>query len=258
LAELTDESQGGKVLRVRKQTAIARPVARAEGLVIESVGDETVVFDVDSKEAHCLKSLAAAVFMYADGNRTASDIAELAAYRMGTPVTEVEVNDAVAQLDSRSLLDAGPVVVRNGISRRTALKRFGAVAGVAAATPLIATVSANAAAGDSKIPTGGCCGSTSHGDTCTGGNPLCQSGHCCQNLDATAKACNPCKCVGDKNDCSVAQCSTAAGTTGCAVIPLHSACGKTSSGRCCYTSNSDPDQDCCTVFLSGEQLDIQC
>ena len=164
-------------MRVRKQTSIARPIARAEGLLIESVGEETVVYDTEAKEAHCLKSLAAAVFMYADGTKTASDIAELAAYRMGTPVTEAEVNDAFAQLDSCALLDQGPVVVHksNGMSRRDVLKRFGVVAGVAAATPLIATVSASAAPGDSKIPTGGCCGST-RTDTCTGGNPLCQSG----------------------------------------------------------------------------------
>jgi hypothetical protein len=247
-------------LRVRKQTAIARPVARTEGLVIETVGDETVVFDVDSKEAHCLKSLAAAVFMYADGSRTTSDIAELAAYRMGTPVTEAEVTDAVSQLGSRSLLDQGPVVVHksNGMSRRDALKRFGVVAGVAAATPLIATVSASAAPGDSKIPTGGCCGDT-RSDTCTGGNPLCQSGHCCQNLDATAKQCNPCKCVGDKNDCSTDQCSAANGTTGCLTLNGHTACGKTNGGRCCYVAASDPDQVCCTVFLSAaDGVDIQC
>jgi hypothetical protein len=243
-------------VRVRKQTAITRPVARAEGLLVESVGDETVVYDLDTKEAHCLKSLAAAVFMYADGNRTASDIAELAAYRMGTPVTEVEVNDAFAQLESRALLDAGPVVVRNGISRRDAIKRIGAVAGVAAATPLIATVSASAAPGASLIPTGGCCGNTRNNDTCTGGNPLCVSGHCCQNLDATAKQCNPCKCVGDKNDCSTDQCLASNGTSGCTVLDGHTLCGKTNGGRCCYKpGDANSTEPCCTVFLSSASGD---
>jgi hypothetical protein len=240
-------------VRVRKQTAVARPVARAEGLLIESVGDETVIYDVDTKEAHCLKSLAAAVFMYADGSRTASDIAELAAYRMGTPVTEAEVVDAVAQLDSCALLDQGPLVVHNGMSRRDALKRFGVVAGVATVTPLIATVSASAAPGDSKIPTGGCCGNTKNGDTCTGGNPLCQSGHCCQNLDATAKQCNPCKCVGDKNDCSVDQCNNIVSLNTCPSITGFTACARTgpnATSRCCYYANTDPLQTCCTVFLS--------
>jgi hypothetical protein len=243
-------------VRVRKQTAITRPIARAEGLLVETVGEETVAYDLDTKEAHCLKSLAAAVFMYADGTRTSSDIAELAAYRLGTPVTEAEVNDAFAQLDSRGLLDAGPVVVRNGMSRRDAIKRFGAVAGVAAATPLIATVSASAAPGASLIPTGGCCGDTKNGDTCTGGNPLCVSGHCCQNLDATAKQCNPCKCVGDKNDCSTDQCVQTANVTSCASIPGHTACGKTSAGKCCYKpGDATSTEPCCTVFLSQSSGD---
>jgi len=247
-------------LRVRKQTAISRPIARTEGLLVESVGDETVVYDTEAREAHCLKSLAGAVFTYADGTRSAADIAELAAYRLGTPVTETEVADAVAQLHTASLLDTGPIVIHNGngLSRRDALKRFGAVAGVAAATPLIATVSASAAPGDSKIPTGGCCGNTKS-DTCTGGNPLCQSGHCCQNLDATAKQCNPCKCVGDKNDCSNDQCLGNGTGSGCTAIPGHTACGKTSAGKCCYVAASDPTQTCCTVFLSAaDGVDIQC
>jgi hypothetical protein len=220
---------------------------------VETVGDETVAYDLNTKEAHCLKSLAAAVFMYADGSRTSSDIAELAAYRMGTPVTEADVDDALAQLESRALLDAGPVVVvRNGISRRDAIKRFSAVAGVATVTPLIATVSASAAgAQNSLIPTGGCCGDTKNGDTCTGGNPLCVSGHCCQNLDATAKQCNPCKCVGDKNDCSTDQCDAANGTAGCIDLPGHTTCGKTNGGRCCYKpGTASSTEPCCTVFLS--------
>ena len=78
-------------MRVGKQSAIARPVARAEGLIVESVGEETVVYDVNTKEAHCLKPLAAAVFSYANGSNTTADIAELVAYRLGTPVTEADV-----------------------------------------------------------------------------------------------------------------------------------------------------------------------
>jgi hypothetical protein len=246
-------------VRVRKQTAITRPVARTEGLLVETVGDETVAYDLNTKEAHCLKSLAAAVFMYADGSKTSSDIAELAAYRMGTPVTEADVNDALAQLESRALLDAGPVVVvRNGISRRDAIKRFSAVAGVATVTPLIATVSASAAGSqNSLVPTGGCCGHTP--DTCTGGNPLCVSGHCCQNTDATAKQCNPCKCVGDKNDCSTDQCDNPLGATVCDPLPGHTPCGKTSAGKCCYKpGDATSTEPCCTVFLSqssGDNID---
>jgi hypothetical protein len=238
-------------VRVRKQTAISRPIARAEGLLVESVGDETVIYDLDTKEAHCLKALAATVFMYSDGTRTAADIAELSSYRLETTVSEDEVKDAVKQLESVSLIET-PLVVLDGLSRRDAIKRFGTIAGVATATPLIASVMAPAvSAASSLVPNGGCCGHRAT-DKCTGGNPLCASNHCCQNL--SSKDCNQCKCVGDKNDCSTDQCDTSS-TTGCqsiqvtvdGVVTTIDPCGQTSSGRCCY-----PDQiegTCCTVIL---------
>ena len=244
-------------MRVRKQTAIARPIARTEGLLVESVGEETVVYDLDTKEAHCLKALAATVFMYADGARTAADIAELSSYRLETTISEADVKDAIKQLESVSLIET-PLVVRDGMSRRDAIKRFGMVAGVASATPLIASVMAPAAyATQSLVPTGGCCGHRAT-DNCTGGNPICQSNHCCQNI--SSKDCNQCKCVGDKNDCSNTQCSDPS-TTGCnsiqikvdGVLTTINPCGKTSSGKCCYPDQID--NICCTVILKeGTEL----
>jgi hypothetical protein len=253
----TDESQGGNTVRVRKQTAIARPIARTEGLLIESVGEETVVYDLDTKEAHCLKALAATVFMYADGARTAADIAELSSYRLETSVSEADVKDAVKQLESVSLIET-PLVVRDGMSRRDAIKRFGTIAGVATATPLIASVMAPAAyATQSLVETGGCCG---HRTTnCTGGNPICQSNHCCQNL--SSKDCNQCKCVGDKNDCSVDQCITA-NASQCPPITVNGVltqpCGKKSGqlgGSCCYP---DFNGECCTVIINSAGQDVAC
>jgi hypothetical protein len=243
-------------VHVRKQTSIARPVARAEGLLVESVGDETVVYDLDTKEAHCLKSLAAAVFMYADGSRTAADIAELAAHRLGTPVTEAEVADAVAQLEGRSLLDAGPLLIRDGLSRREAMGKFAKIGVAVTATPLIASVMAPAAsAAGSQIPTGECCGHAP--DRCTGGNPLCESGHCCQNISGPGHECNACKCVGDKNDCSVDQCGGPVGT--CQPIPIAgvmtNACGTTSAGKCCYPDSSG---SCCVVVFNSSGNDVVC
>jgi hypothetical protein len=244
-------------VRVGKQSAIARPVARAEGLIVESVGEETVVYDVNTKEAHCLKPLAAAVFSYANGSNTTADIAELVAYRLGTPVTEADVADAVKQLEGSALLDT-PLAVRSGLSRREAMGKFAKLGVAVSATPLIATVMAPAAsAAGSKIPTGGCCGSTKT-DTCTGGNPLCESNHCCQNLDATAKQCNPCKCVGDKNDCSTDQCIAAnAGNCPAKVINgvLTQPCGQKNGGVCCYKDFSGA---CCTVVENSAGQDVEC
>jgi hypothetical protein len=236
----------------RKQTTVSRPMARTDGLLVESVADETVVYDQETKEAHCLKALAAAVFTYADGRNTTAEIAELVSYRLDRTVSEAEVADAVRQLEQHALLDT-PLVIREGLSRREALRTMAATGvGAVAGASLITTILApTAAAAGSQLTNGSCCGNSAT-DNCTGGNPKCQSGHCCQNL--SSKDCNLCKCVGDKNDCSSTQCS---GTgSGCPDITvtisgvsttLH-ACGKTSGGRCCYP---DTLGNCCTVNEQG-------
>jgi hypothetical protein len=124
----------------RKQTVIARPMARSERVLVEAVGDETVIYDLDTNVAHALKPLAAAVFNYADGTNTASEIAELASYRLATTVTEAEVADAISQLDTLSLLDIPELSLSEaGLSRRDALKVFGAVG---AGTVLVSSVAA--------------------------------------------------------------------------------------------------------------------
>lgn len=187
-----------------RKSIISNPVARDDGLLIEAVGDETVIYDIESKEAHCLKALAAVVFAHADGQTSAADIAELAGYRLGQSFSEADVADAISQLETRALLDT-PLRVTQGVSRREAVRRF-ATAGVAAAavptliTTILAPNALAAGAFNSQVATGDCCGDSAK-SACEGLNPICSSGHCCQNNGG--KQCNQCKCVGDKNDCEV-------------------------------------------------------
>ena len=137
------ESVGGyEKDMAQKHTQINRPLARSERLAIESVGDETVIYDLDSHVAHALKPLAAAVYNYADGSNTAAEIAELVSYRLAQQVSESDVNEAVEQLDALSLLDTPELDIAGGVSRRDALKVF-AAAGAGAA--LISSVAAPAA-----------------------------------------------------------------------------------------------------------------
>ena len=127
----------------KKHTVISRPVARSEQLLVESVGDEAVIFDLGTRSSHALKPLAAAVFNYADGSRTVAEIAELVSYRLATQVTEADVTEAVEQLAALGLLDAPELDVDGGgLSRRDALKTFAAVGAGAA---LISTVTAGTA-----------------------------------------------------------------------------------------------------------------
>jgi len=87
------------------------PRAREDGLLVEAVGDETVVYDSKTKEAHCLSPLAAVVFANSNGRTTIEQLASLAAERLGEPVEEEQVLDALAQLEEREFM-AVPLAVR--------------------------------------------------------------------------------------------------------------------------------------------------
>lgn len=127
----------------KKHTVIARPLARTERLLVEAVGDEAVIFDLDTRSSHALKPLAAAVFSYADGSNTVAEIADLVSHRLATQVSETDVDDVVAQLAELGLLDAPELDLDgSGVSRRDVLKTFAAVGAGAA---LISTVTAGTA-----------------------------------------------------------------------------------------------------------------
>src|SRR3954471_10546374 len=91
-------------------TASAVPAARCDGLLIEPVGDETVIYDTRSKQAHCLKPLAAVVFDASDGQATVAEIARTAERRLGAAVSHADVADAVHQLERLGLLQTALVV----------------------------------------------------------------------------------------------------------------------------------------------------
>jgi hypothetical protein len=125
------------------------PVARKEGLLVEPVGDETVVYDAKTKEAHCLSPLTAAVFAHCDGDTTIDELTALTAESLGEPVEPSRVLDALAQLEERDLM-AVPVKTGDDLSRRDMLRRSAAAAGGVAMAPLITSVVApNAIAANS-------------------------------------------------------------------------------------------------------------
>jgi hypothetical protein len=105
------------------------PLARSQGLLVEEVDSEKVVFDSESKQAHCLTPLAAVVFGNCDGETSSTELARIASGQLAGPVDQAQVEDALAQLAERGLLaSASP----SGISRREMVRK-GAVAGAAAA-----------------------------------------------------------------------------------------------------------------------------
>jgi hypothetical protein len=118
------------------------PRARSDRLLIESVGDELVVYDCERDEAHCLSPLAAAVFAYSDGRTSPDELAARAGDRLGRIVTPDDVSAALAQLDERVLLASA--VEAKTLSRGSFVKKA-AFAG-AVAVPLVASIAAPAGA----------------------------------------------------------------------------------------------------------------
>ncbi len=127
-----------------------RPQARQAGLLVRELPDETLVYDLERHQAHCLNRSAGLVFRLCDGSRTSREIA--AALDGGTDdEREAAVRLALAQLREAGLLlgaaapvqpEAGtPSVPKEDLSRRALLRRVGtalllpAVASVLAPTP---------------------------------------------------------------------------------------------------------------------------
>lgn len=121
------------------------PLARSERLIVEDFDDELVIYDLDTKVAHALNPLAAAVFIYADGSNTPAEIAGLASRKLDTEVSEAEVAEALSTLASVSLINVAEAVpAEEGVSRRAALKVFAAAG---AGTMLVSSVAAPVALG---------------------------------------------------------------------------------------------------------------
>jgi hypothetical protein len=117
----------------------AVPAARSEGLVVERLDAETLIYDLERDEAHQLNATAAAVFELCDGRTTVAALAAGAAERLGEPVSAETVCEALDQLAERELLDGKPET-NGGWSRRDAVRKAALVGGAAAAAPVVKSI----------------------------------------------------------------------------------------------------------------------
>jgi hypothetical protein len=172
------------------------PAARDEGLLIEHVADEVVVYDVEGKEAHCLSALPAVVFTHCDGETSLPRLAEIASEKLGEPVTESTVTDVLAQLHARDLLTTRASEGYT-LTRRTMLRRGAIAGGVVAAAPMISSVFAAPALAANSATCGRllccpcCTGSGFNKDDCcfhAGETVNCQ---CVSAVSNSSKKCKP-------------------------------------------------------------------
>lgn len=114
------------------------PKARTENLVINDLPDETLVYDLNSNEAHCLNNTAAFVWKNCDGTNSPSDISAMIAKEFGAQVPDDFVWLALDQLNSNGLLTENTGVAKQ--NRREVIKKIGLASVIA--LPIIASMAA--------------------------------------------------------------------------------------------------------------------
>ena len=162
------------------------PLARCEGLLVEPVGDETIAYDLETKEAHCLRPVAAFVFARCDGETSVADIAAASRDEFSRAITEAEVFDAVSQLEQIRLLEATTLLVvdgNGGFSRRDVMRMGYAGAAATVGTGLVMSIAAPTALAACSGQPAGC--------ACTQ-NKECAMNHCCKTAGSNDKCNNGC------------------------------------------------------------------
>jgi hypothetical protein len=144
-----------------------KPQARKEGLVVQRVQGEVLVYDTDRHKAHCLNETAAAVWTHCDGKTTVDEMAGLLERKLRIPVEKDVLEFGLDQLEKAHLLEAPMSRPSNAtaISRREVMRRIGV--GAAVALPLVTSIIAPRAANAVNCRT--------TGQACSG------NGQCCSN-----------------------------------------------------------------------------
>jgi hypothetical protein len=146
-----------------------RPRARTERLVVETLPDETLVYDLDRDVAHCLNQTASLVWSHCDGRSTTQQIARAVGLDLKQPIDEKFVWLALDQLGRHRLLieDYRPPQL-SGMNRREVVRALALSAAVA--VPVVASIVA-------PMPAQAATGQGPDGSLCT--SPAqCQSGIC--------------------------------------------------------------------------------
>jgi len=144
------------------------PEARKEGLVVQELSDEVLVYDRTRNKAHCLNSTAALVWGYCDGKTSVPQIARAIESKINEPVAEDIVWLGVEQLDKNHLLRerAQFPEYKIGLSRREVMKRAGLAAAIT--LPVVTSIIAPTA--------------TQAANCIASGQPCTTSAQCCSNV----------------------------------------------------------------------------
>jgi hypothetical protein len=109
---------------------MTKPIARREGLVVQELPDEVLVYDFERDRAHCLNETAAFVWQHRDGRSSAAQIALTLGNQFNCEVDERIVWLALDQLRRNHLLERQPALppAMQGMNRRAMVRAFGLTA----------------------------------------------------------------------------------------------------------------------------------
>lgn len=119
------------------------PSVRRNNLVVETLGNEILIYDLGNDQASCLNPTASLVWKFADGKTSVAEIAEHMSRELGTTVDASVVLYALEQLDRKHLLSESfetPPLSKK-LTRRDFLVKAGMV-GAAVAIPVIISIAA--------------------------------------------------------------------------------------------------------------------
>jgi hypothetical protein len=113
--------------------------ASRDGLLLQEVGDELIIYDRENHRAHHLNRAAAFVWRNWDGEATVGKMAERLQAELQAPVEEDVIRDILARLREAKLVPAATAAVQPGevLSRRALLERTGMAA---ALIPIITSI----------------------------------------------------------------------------------------------------------------------
>jgi hypothetical protein len=153
------------------------PRSRKSGLVCQTTGSETLVYDLKNDTAHCLNSTSTTIWSLCDGEKTATEIVALFQEKTGQVVSEEMIDLACEQLAERHLLTSGGLIEGNTVSRRSLIQKV--ALSTAVVLPIIATIAApTSLSAQSLLPDGSPC---QNGPQCASGN--------CVGIGGGAKTC---------------------------------------------------------------------
>jgi hypothetical protein len=166
------------------------PRARAEGLVVQELADEVLVYDLDRHLSHCLNHSAAFVWRHCNGRTSVRELATLLQREFNLPEDEGVVRLALDHLQRAHLLrdwDSTPAANASLSSRRALMRKLGLAGGLSLLLPWVESIVTPAAAsaasckakGTACVADADCClKGNGQPCTCTGTPKTCQGSGC--------------------------------------------------------------------------------